>query len=204
MALIALLVYVAFLLVTFGGKSIVMKRRIGSTGFHGMSEEEGPVERFAGVLIILGSIGALVAPILELTGVTESFGGLDETWVGWAGLVLALLGWVLCLVSQAEMGASWRIGVEPGERTELVTEGLFAYSRNPFFAAVFVFALGLFLMVPNPIAAVAGLCLFLGFQIQVRTVEEPNLREVFGEDYVRYGVRVGRYLPGIGRFPRAS
>ena len=204
MALIALLVYVAFLLVTFGGKSIAMKRRIGSTGFHGMSEEEGPVERFAGVLIILGSIGALVAPILELTGVAEPFGGLDETWVGWAGLVLALLGWVLCLVSQAEMGASWRIGVEPGERTELVTEGLFAYSRNPFFAAVFVFALGLFLMVPNPIAAVAGLCLFLGFQIQVRTVEEPNLREVFGEDYVRYGERVGRYLPGIGKFPGAS
>lgn len=204
MALIALLVYVAFLLVTFGGKSIAMKRRVGSTGFHGMSEEEGPVERFAGVLIILGSIGALVAPILELTGVAEPFGGLDETWVGWAGLVLALLGWVLCLVSQAEMGASWRIGVEPGERTELVTEGLFAYSRNPFFAAVFVFALGLFLMVPNPIAAVAGLCLFLGFQIQVRTVEEPNLREVFGEDYVRYGERVGRYLPGIGKFPGAS
>lgn len=204
MALIALLVYVAFLLVTFGGKSITMKRRIGSTGFHGMSEEEGPVERFAGILIILGSIGALVAPILELTGVTEPFGALDGTWVGWAGLVLALLGWVLCLVSQAEMGESWRIGVEPGERTELVTEGLFAYSRNPFFAAVFIFALGLFLMVPNPIAVVAGLCLFLGFQIQVRTVEEPNLREVFGEAYVRYGERVGRYLPGIGRFPRAS
>lgn len=204
MALVALLVYVAFLLVTFGGKSITMKRRIGSTGFHGMSEEEGPVERFAGILIILGSIGALVAPVLQLTGVTEPFGALDGTWVGWAGLVLALLGWVLCLVSQAEMGESWRIGVEPGERTELVTEGLFAYSRNPFFAAVFIFALGLFLMVPNPIAVVAGLCLFLGFQIQVRTVEEPNLREVFGEAYVRYGERVGRYLPGIGRFPRAS
>ena len=204
MALVALLVYVAFLLVTFGGKSITMKRRIGSTGFHGMSEEEGPVERFAGILIILGSIGALVAPVLQLTGVTEPFGALDGTWVGWAGLVLALLGWVLCLVSQAEMGESWRIGVEPGERTELVTEGLFAYSRNPFFAAVFIFALGLFLMVPNPIAVVAGLCLFLGFQIQVRTVEEPNLKGVFGEDYVRYGERVGRYLPGIGRFHRPS
>lgn len=204
MALVALLVYVAFLLVTFGGKSIAMKRRIGSTGFHGMSEEEGPIERFAGVLIILGSVGALVAPVLQLTGVIESFGALDAGWVGWAGLILALLGWVLCLVSQAEMGESWRIGVEPGERTELVTEGLFAYSRNPFFAAVFIFALGLFLMVPNPIAVAAGLCLFLGFQIQVRTVEEPNLREVFGEDYVRYGERVGRYLPGIGRFRRVS
>ena len=204
MALIALIVYVSFLLVTFGGKSIAMKRRIGSTGFHGMSEEEGPVERFAGILIILGSVGALVAPILQLTGTIQAFGFLDGTWIGWLGLALALGGWILCLVAQYEMGESWRIGVEPGERTELVTEGLFAYSRNPFFAAVFIFALGLFLMVPNPIAVAAGLCLFLGFQIQVRTVEEPNLRGVFGEDYVRYGERVGRYLPGIGRFRRAS
>ena len=43
-------------------------------------------------------------------------------------------------------------------------------------------------------------CLFLGFEIQVRTVEEPNLRQVFGEEYVRYGQATGRFFPGLGRF----
>ena len=200
MALPALLIYILFLLVTFVGKSLAMKRRIGSTGFHGMSKDEGPVERFAGLLIIIGSIGALLAPILQLTGTIQPFGFLDATWIGWLGLAVVLGGWALCLVSQAEMGESWRIGVKPGERTELVTDGLFAWSRNPFFAAVFVFSFGLFLMVPNPVAVVAGLCLFLGFEIQVRTVEEPNLRVVFGGDYERYGRETGRFLPGIGRF----
>lgn len=200
MALPALLIYVLFLLVTFGGKSLAMKRRTGSTGFHGMAKEEGPVERFAGLLIIIGSIGALLAPILQLTGTVEPFDFLDAGWIGWIGLALVLGGWALCLLAQAAMGESWRIGVEPGERTELVTGGLFARSRNPFFGAVFVFSLGLFLMVPNPVAVVAGLCLFLGFEIQVRTVEEPNLRQVFGEEYERYGRKVGRFFPGIGRF----
>ena len=199
MALPALVIYILFLVVTFVGKSLAMKRRTGSTGFHGMAKDEGPIERFAGLLIIIGSIGALVAPILQLTGAIDPFGLLDKTWIGWLGLVLVLGGWAICLLAQAEMGESWRIGVEPGERTALVTDGLFAFSRNPFFAAVFLFSFGLFLMVPNPVAVLAGFCLFFGFEIQVRTVEEPNLRQVFGEEYERYGREVGRFLPGVGR-----
>ena len=200
MAATALVVYLVWMVVAFVGKSVAMKRKTGSTGFHGMAEEEGPVARFAGVLIVVGSIGALVAPILELTGTAEPFGFLTAGWVGWTGLVLALGGAATSLVAQAAMGESWRIGVEPGERTELVTDGVFGLSRNPFFGAVYILALGLFLMVPNPVSVVAGACLFIGFEIQVRVVEEPNLRQVFGREYEEYGRRVGRFLPGIGRF----
>ena len=183
MAAVALIVYVVWMVVTFIGKSVAMKRRTGSTGFHGMSEEEGPVARFAGVLIFLGSLGALAAPVLELIGTIEPFGFMEAGWAGPVGLGLALAGAAISRRAQAEMGESWRIGVEPGERTELVTDGLFGISRNPFFGAVYLFALGLFLMVPNPVALFAGICLFCGFEIQVRVVEEPNLRAVFGQDY---------------------
>lgn len=199
MAAAALAVYAIWMVVTFVGKSIAMKRRTGFTGFHGMSEEEGPTARFAGLLIIVGSVGALVAPILELTGTIGPFDFLTAGWVGWIGLALALIGAALSLLAQHAMGDAWRIGVEPGERTELVEDGLFGLSRNPFFGAVYLFAVGLFLMVPNPVALVAGLCLFFGFEVQVRAVEEPNLRQVFGEAYEDYGRRVGRFLPGVGR-----
>jgi protein-S-isoprenylcysteine O-methyltransferase Ste14 len=200
MAAVALAVFVIWMSVTFIGKSVAMKRKTGFSGFHGMSEDEAPVARLAVVLIILGTIGALVAPVLELVGAIDPFGFMTDDWIGWLGLVVALLGAIVSLVAQAAMGESWRIGVDPGERTELVTDGLFGWSRNPFFAAVYVFALGLFLMVPNPVSLAAGLCLFFGFEIQVRVVEEPNLRAVFGEEYEGYGRRVGRFAPGIGRF----
>ena len=52
----------------------------------------------------------------------------------------ATLGWVLMglsltlmLVAQAQMGLSWRIGIDEKNRTGLVTNGLFSLSRNPIF-----------------------------------------------------------------------
>lgn len=36
---------------------------------------------------------------------------------------LAVAGVLAALVSQLHMGTSWRVGVDPGERTELVTTG---------------------------------------------------------------------------------
>lgn len=200
MAVPALILYLTWLTIAFAVKSAAMKRATGSTGFHGISKDEGPIQRLARALIVVGAIGALASPILALIGLVEPFGLLDTAWIGWAGLVVALAGAGLSLLAQKEMGEAWRIGVEPGERTELVTSGLFARSRNPFFGAVFVLAAGLFLMVPNPVSVIAGLALVAGFEIQVRTVEEPNLREVFGFEYERYGRRAGRFFPGIGRF----
>ena len=40
------------------------------------------------------------------------------------------------------MGRSWRIGVEEGERTDLVTGGPFAIVRNPIYASMLPAFLG--------------------------------------------------------------
>jgi hypothetical protein len=50
------------------------------------------------------------------------------------------------------MGTSLQIGVDPTERTQLVTTGPFALVRNPIFAAMLPTALGLTLLVPSWIA----------------------------------------------------
>jgi protein-S-isoprenylcysteine O-methyltransferase Ste14 len=97
------------------------------------------------------------------------------------------------------MGESWRIGVDPAERTDLVTSGPFALVRNPIFAAMLPTGLGLALLVPSwvSLAGLAGLIATL--ELQVRVVEEPHLLRAHGEAYARYAARVGRFLPGIGR-----
>lgn len=48
----------------------------------------------------------------------------------WLGLGLAVIGLALVLAAQQAMGDSWRIGVDPSERTGLVTTGAFATVRN--------------------------------------------------------------------------
>ena len=99
------------------------------------------------------------------------------------------------------MGTSWRIGVDPGERTELVTNGPFALVRNPIFAAMLPTALGLTLLVPSWIAIAGFVGLLVALELQVRVVEEPHLLRVHGASYASYAARVGRFVPGLGRLP---
>jgi protein-S-isoprenylcysteine O-methyltransferase Ste14 len=120
-----------------------------------------------------------------------------------AGLAVATAGIVLTLLAQLSMGDSWRIGVDDGERTELVAEGAFAIVRNPIFSAMVVTAVGLSAMVPNVLAGVGLVALLGALEIQVRAIEEPYLRTVHGRSYERYAARVGRFVPGVGRLATA-
>ena len=115
------------------------------------------------------------------------------------GLALGIARLVVVLLAQRGMGDSWRIGVDDTERTELVTTGLFRWMRNPIFTGMAAVATGVVLMSPTPISVLALVTVVAAVQIQVRTVEEPYLRQVHGEPYLRYAADAGRFLPGIGK-----
>jgi len=102
------------------------------------------------------------------------------------------------------MGASWRIGVDESERTDLVTGGPFAIVRNPIYSGVIPLVLGLMLLAPNPVTIAAFAALVAAFEIQVRLVEEPHLLRAHPDAYRDYASRVGRFVPGVGllRTPR--
>ena len=70
--------------------------------------------------------------------------------------------------------------------------------RNPIFTGMAAVSAGVVLMAPSLIAVLALVCLIAAIQIQVRVVEEPYLRRIHGDPYIRYTARAGRFLPGIG------
>ncbi|WP_432146939.1 methyltransferase family protein [Streptomyces sp. bgisy084] len=150
------------------------------------------------MLFVVALIGGAAAPLAATAGLPPLFGG-SMAAPRWAGLVLALAGIAVTLTAQSAMGASWRVGVDAAERTELVTDGLFAHVRNPVFTAMTCTAAGLVLMVPNLIAGLALVVLILAIELQVRVVEEPYLSGVHGSAYDAYTTRAGRFIPGIGR-----
>ena len=97
------------------------------------------------------------------------------------------------------MGDSLRIGVDPDERTALVTAGPFRWVRNPIYSAMLVYVAGVALLVPNPASLAAFGVLALGLDLHVRLVEEPYLAATHGSSYASYAARVGRLaLPGWG------
>lgn len=200
----ALLFLAGYLLLAFGLRSVVQKARTGSTGFKGISGEVGSTEWIGGVLFAVAlALGAL-APILDLTGVLGPIPALDTELAHAAGGGLFFGGLVSTVLAQAAMGDSWRIGVDHQERTELVTDGLFAYVRNPVFAGMIPVGIGIALLVPSVVAILAVVLLITALEIQTRLVEEPYLLASHGNDYASYAGRVGRFVPLMGRLRAAS
>jgi protein-S-isoprenylcysteine O-methyltransferase Ste14 len=196
MTAVALALYIVALVVLFGVRSWVQHRRTGSAGFHGISGTPADAGWWGGVLFVVAMVAGLAGPLLAVTGTVPTDPPLVLQAVG---LVVALAGFAATLAAQTGMGASWRIGVDPGERTELVTTGVFAHVRNPIFTAMVTAQVGVVLMVPTWVSVAALAALVAAVQLQVRSVEEPYLRTVHGAAYADYAARAGRFVPSIGR-----
>ncbi|MCY3541433.1 MAG: isoprenylcysteine carboxylmethyltransferase family protein [Gammaproteobacteria bacterium] len=154
------------------------------------------VQRVATYLQIVVLLAVLVIVILESLGTLKphfEFATVGEI----VGLTLCGLGAILTMVSQYQMGESWRIGVDETETTELVTHGMFSYSRNPIYCGMLVVGLGFLVLVPHTFTAMCFILAFIGIDLQVRKIEEPHLEKVFGEEYDEYTRRINRYIPGV-------
>ncbi|WP_228455320.1 methyltransferase family protein [Chryseobacterium sp. Tr-659] len=109
------------------------------------------------------------------------------------GIILMIGAFLWVTVAQLQMKDSWRIGIDEEVKTELITRGLFRFSRNPIFLGMTVSLAGFFLAFPTMITL---LFLFMGsvlIQIQIR-LEEDYLDKQHGEIYFAYKKRVGRML----------
>jgi len=200
-AALALVLYATFLIVAFGLRALVQYRRTGDHGLRGLAHGD-PSEWMASGLLVSGVVLIGVSPIADLLGLVRSTEWSGGSWLQGIGFGLCVFGAALVVVSQHQMGNSWRVGLDPGETTALMTGGLFAVVRNPIFTGVLLATVGFFLMLPNVMSAAASLCIFLGLELQVRWIEEPYLTRIHGARYLSYAREVGRFAPGIGRIDR--
>ena len=195
--LLVFLILIAYLALAFGLRTYLHRRRTGSTGFRGISGPPLSPAWLGGVLFVVALAGSVAAPVLVWAGIERVL--VASSWLDAAGAAAFVAGAALLLWSQGAMGASWRIGVDAGERTALVTAGPFARVRNPVFSALILSAAGLVLLLPTPTALASVALLVAAIELQVRHVEEPYLTRVHGDAYRRYAGAVGRFVPGLGR-----
>lgn len=194
----ALTVYLVGLTVTFGARTWQQYRRTGDTGIRRIASDTTRAGRWGVVLFAVALLLGLLGPLLAL--VVPSSTAVLPAALRWAGLGVALVGLGLVVASQAAMGGSWRIGVDPTEKTGLVTTGPFARVRNPIFTAMVLALAGVAVMTPNPASVAALVALVVGVELQVRFVEEPYLIATHGTPFRAYASVTGRFLPDLGRF----
>lgn len=111
----------------------------------------------------------------------------------WLGIVVTVVGVAVFVVAMVTMRDSWRAGIPAQDKTELVTAGIYRISRNPAFLGFDLLYIGLLISFFNYIhlAFVVFAVVMLHLQI---LQEERFLTVTFGEEYVEYKKRTGRYF----------
>ena len=114
------------------------------------------------------------------------------------GALLMLAGLALLVAAQLDLGTAWRIGIEEGARSGLVTGGLYRFCRNPIFLAMLAIMVAYALLIPTFLSSVLVVGTYIGVRQQV-SAEEGYLARTYGEAYRDYAARVGRFVPGLGK-----
>lgn len=174
--------------------------RVWPLVFH---REANPVARAMGLLFGIFLMALMAWAILYWRVDSETLGVWGAPgWVAITGWFCIGLGTIITVVAQGQMGKAWRIGIDD-RPTELVANGLFALSRNPIFSGMIFTLMGSVLIAPAVWSILFASITIVLIAVQTR-FEEKHLVELHGEKYIAYAQRVGRFLPGVGKSPKAS
>ena len=113
-----------------------------------------------------------------------------------AGVIVAVVGAMLALRSALLLAGRGR--PQRGPRPAFVVAGPYTRLRNPLILGVLAALLGVALALRSPALGVALLVATVAAHAWVVRVEEPRLRERFGEAYREYLEHVPRWLPHVG------
>ena len=137
----------------------------------------------------IATVGIIPAQLLSIT-----FGWSHlPANARFTGFCIGMVGDLIFLISVLCMKDSWRAGIPDRDRTELVTDGIYAFSRNPAFLGFDLQYIGVLLMFCNLLTAAFTVFAVSMLHLQILQ-EERYLTAAFGAEYLKYRHQVFRYL----------
>lgn len=107
------------------------------------------------------------------------------------GLLLAVMGLTITVLSMYQFGSFSRIS--DLDQSQLITSGIYQYSRNPQNVGSILFCLGISLFFQS-LYSLALTILYLIFFWIYAPLEEDHLEKLFGESYRNYKENTRRFL----------
>lgn len=120
--------------------------------------------------------------------------------LSWIRLGLSLLGPVCLLLTiqcWRTMGKSWSVAVVEGEKTELITTGIYQRVRHPIYGLSILLMIVTALVAPSP-AMILIAVIHVTFMMVKAANEERELVKVHGESYRVFQAATGRFFPKLG------
>ena len=118
---------------------------------------------------------------------------LETTFIVNLGIVLGLSGLILAMIPQSQMGDSWRLGINAGQKTKLITQGLYKYSRNPVYLGLLISYFGFVAMMPNALSIVFLVLSYFALEVKIK-LEENHLESVHLDVFKNYKRSVRRWI----------
>jgi protein-S-isoprenylcysteine O-methyltransferase Ste14 len=109
------------------------------------------------------------------------------------GLLMILAGDMIFVWALISFGNSWRIGIDEKSAGTLVTNGIFAFSRNPIFVFIDLYFIGTFLLNGTLFFLIFAVAAVIGLHYQILQ-EEKFLSSKYGPAYRDYCTQAGRYI----------
>lgn len=109
------------------------------------------------------------------------------------GIIVTVSGVLIFLFATINMKENWRAGIDKSQKTELITNGVYQYSRNPAFVGFDLFYIGIVLMSPSILLIISSVLVIICLHLQILE-EEKYLANTFGHPYIIYKNKVRRYF----------
>lgn len=117
-------------------------------------------------------------------------------WLRWTGAVFSALSVALLIWTLPTLGRNLTDTVVTRRAHTLVTRGPYRWIRHPFYVSMALMTIGSALVAANWFIFLAGVVVFSLLAIRSR-VEEEQLAARFGDAYLDYRKRTGRFLPKL-------
>ncbi|MBQ4537100.1 MAG: isoprenylcysteine carboxylmethyltransferase family protein [Lachnospiraceae bacterium] len=189
--IIGVLIFAVFYLF-YMAKLIIQKRQSIRTNQMGVGNKSKKVLNIERIM----SVATFMTVVVTLCSVFVGKGIVATHFVSeschTAGIVIGFLAVTFFASATITMKNNWRVGI-PEEKTALVTEGIYRWSRNPAFVGfdlLYVSMCMLFLNIPLVVVSVWA-SIMLHLQI---LQEEEHMQKMFGEEYETYKKKTLRYF----------
>ncbi len=119
-------------------------------------------------------------------------------WARWLGMIIAVAGMMLEFATQIYLGRNYSTTLHIGEDQTLITAGPYQYMRHPMYTALFTVGIGLGILSSSWYFLFPFLALLVVVAFRTQK-EEYAMIEKFGDRYIKYSQKTGRFLPRILR-----
>ncbi len=186
------------LIALISGRIIILKKKGINVGSGKQDKKKSllwvyPV--FA-VLFILW-LFEIIKPVFQvsLTVLPELFYRplINSLFLQTAGTVLIVSALVLLFFALRDFKNSLRFGFNEKNQGKLITSGIFSITRNPFFISLDLYFLGVAFIIPGIFLICFALLSIFSVHFFILK-EEKFLKDVYGEEYEQYTLKVKRYF----------